>query len=76
MYDSRADLVTQLTAVRAAITKVLSAQAYGTSADITVQRANLKTLQDRERFLLKQIEIIDSTSTGGPFNRVQFENVT
>ena len=76
MYDSRADLVTRLTAIRAAIDKVRDAQSYSTGIDMSVTRERLRNLLKEERDVLKKINQIDAESTGGMANRVQFNRVT
>jgi len=64
MSDSIAELEVQLTAVRAAITKVLTGdQSYTLDGD-TFNRPNLKTLYDREKSLIARIDgATNGTST-------------
>jgi len=74
LYDSRADLVTRLTDIRAAISKARTAQSYGTGISNT-QRANIRALMDEEKWVLKQIMWIDNVSSGGSANKVEFGDV-
>lgn len=72
-YDTKADLETRLTEIRAEITKARKAQSYGIgSNEITVTRGSLKLLLDEERWVLSQIKECDAASAGGASNRVQF----
>jgi len=69
-YDSRATLVTRLTAIRTAIDKNRTAQAYG-SGQRNISRPKLTELLAEEARILERIEAIDNAS-GGKFNKVQF----
>lgn len=75
LYDSRADLVTRLTEIREALSKVRSAQRYGSGPTYT-QRADYKSLLEEERFVLSQIQQIDNATGGGAVNRVEFNNAS
>jgi len=73
LYDSRVDLITRLTEIRAALSKVRSAQRYGSGQTYT-QRADYKALLEEEKFVLGQIQQIDNATGGGAINRVEFNN--
>jgi hypothetical protein len=70
-YDTRATLVTRLTAIRTAIDNARNAEAYGIG-DRNLRRPNLKSLLDEEKIVLDKIESIDRYSTGFA-NKVQFQ---
>ena len=64
MVDTVADLETQLTAVRAAIAKVLTGNQSYTMDNDTFNRPNLKTLYDQEKSLISRINnMTDGSST-------------
>lgn len=69
-YDSRATLVTRLTAVRTAIENARTAQSYGVG-DRNQRRGDLKVLLEEEKMLLGRIEAIDRASDGW-FNKARF----
>jgi len=75
LYDSRSDLVSRLTDIRAAIAKARTAQSYGTGIS-TTQRANFRALLDEEKWVLQQINQIDMASGGGTANRVEFNDAS
>lgn len=64
MADSVTDLETQLTAVRAAITKVLTGNQSYTMGGDNFNRPNLKTLYEQEKNLVSRINnLTDGSST-------------
>lgn len=69
-YDSRATLVTRLTAIRTAIDSARSAESYGIG-DRNLKRPNLKALLEEEKQILDKIEQIDRYSSGFG-NKVKF----
>lgn|GEM_PF-1714181 len=75
-YDSRSDLATRLTTVRADIAKARKAQVAATGLGMSVTRGQLAALYEEEKWLLKQIYAIDSQSAGGFSNRAKFERPT
>jgi len=71
VYDSRATLVTRLTANRAAQDKARNATRYVTGGGMGLTR-DLDALQREEKWILDQIAKIDAASSGGMFNKVKF----
>lgn len=71
VYDSRADLVTRLEAIRTEISNARKASAVGIS-DKSITYQHLKELREEEKDILAQINVIDARSSGGPFNKVRF----
>jgi len=69
-YDSKATLVTRLTAIRTAIDAARTAQAYGTGQR-NLSRPKLTELLKEEEIILAKIEAIDRASDGR-YNKVQF----
>ncbi len=64
MADTVADLETQLAAVRAAITRVLTGNQSYTMGEDTFNRPSLKTLYDQEKSLIGRINAMtDGSST-------------
>jgi len=70
-YDSRATLVTRLTAIRTAIDNARNAEAYGIG-DRNLKRPNLKALLEEEKMIVDKIEAMDRYSSGFA-NKVKFE---
>lgn len=70
-YDSRATLVTRLTAIRTAIDNARNAIAYGIG-DRNLRRPNLESLLAEEKTVLDKIDAIDRYSSGFA-NKVKFE---
>jgi hypothetical protein len=62
----------ELTAVRAAITKALTAQSYGTG-EMQLTRVDLTKLERREATCLEKIQQLSAQASGcGTANKVQF----
>jgi hypothetical protein len=74
-YDSKADLEVRLAEIRLAIARARKAQSVA-SGDNSLNRGNLKTLLDEERWVLSQINAVDAVNSGGGANRVQFGRPT
>ncbi len=71
---TEAELTAMLADVKAAITKCLTAQEYQAGAGLSLRRAQLKDLQDREKWLLSELAKFSSTdSTRNTINKAQFE---
>jgi hypothetical protein len=61
------ELQTMLTETKTAISKCLTAQEYSAGAGLSVRRAYLKDLMDREKWLISQISAV-SGSVGSGFD--------
>ena len=76
MAYTQAQLETMLSEVTAAISKCLTAQEYQAGANLSLRRATLKDLQDREKWLLSELSQY-STPAAAPIspsiNKAQFE---
>jgi len=70
--DSRDDLVTRLTEVRAAITKARDARAVSSGDGSSVERQSLATLLAEEKDIMRRISRIDVSRTGGRANLAGF----
>lgn len=75
MYDSKATLVTRLTDIRTELAKARKAISYSTGGGQSLTRSYQLLLQE-EKTILEQINAIDSTSTGGIWNRAEFIDPT
>jgi hypothetical protein len=74
MAYTQAQLQSMLDEVQAAISKALTAVEYQAGAGMSLRRASLKELQEREKWLLDELAKLDGTGTGNafPVNRVEF----
>jgi hypothetical protein len=74
MAYTQAQLEAMLIEVQAAITKCLTAQEYQAGAGLSLRRASLKELQDREKWILSELSMYGTPGTSSPcINKVQFE---
>jgi hypothetical protein len=74
MAYTQAQLETMLLEVKTAITKCLTAQEYQSGAGLSLRRASLKELQDREKWLLSELSRYATPGTSSPcVNKAQFE---